>query len=79
MTETNQVISELLDLCRSKGVRSFKSGTFEAEFFPSKPEPMNFDPVELSKNLGPSMPPDSAMLFASSEGIPSEEPASESV
>jgi hypothetical protein len=73
MTESNQVISELLDLCKAKGVMRIKTGTFEAEFFADKPTPMDMSPKAIASAMSDSMPPDSAMLFASSEDMPETE------
>jgi hypothetical protein len=42
------------------------------EFFPTQLEPMNLDPKTLAEALSDSMPDDSTMLYASSEGIPDE-------
>lgn len=70
MSETNKVIADLLDLCRAHGVRRLKKGDFEAEFFAPSAEPMALDAKTLSNILSDSMPPDSVMLFASSEGVP---------
>lgn len=58
--------------CKEHGVRKLKFFDFEAEFFESKPEPMSFDPVALSKALTDHMPSDDQMMFASTEEI--EEP-----
>lgn len=60
---------KLVEFCEGKRVKRVKSGTFEVEFFDQTPEPMKLDPVSLSKALTDSMPPDSAMLFASTEDM----------
>ena len=61
---------QLIEWAKELGLKRVRSGTFEVEFYP-KHEPMNFDPKSLAKTLTDSIPPDSEMLFASSEGIPS--------
>lgn len=72
MIELSQAIS-LIELCEKKRIKRVKVNDFEVEFFASEPEPMAFDPVSLSKILTDSMPPDSAMMFASTEDIAPEE------
>lgn len=54
---------------REIGVKSFECDGVKVEFFEPKPEPMKLDPVTLSKTLTDTMPPDSAMLFASTEDV----------
>lgn len=65
-------LKEALSLCTQWGVKHLKTGDFEVEFFEQKkePEPMPLDPVNLSKILSDSMPPDSIMQFAATEEIP---------
>lgn len=58
---------ELIEFCKDKGLKKLRLGDFEAEFFDIKPQPMSLDPKDLAKVLTDSMPPDSAMLFASVE------------
>ncbi len=67
---------KLIDYCEGKGVKRIRSGAFMVEFFPKAPETMSLDPVSLSKALADSMPPDSSMLFASTEEV-NENPTSE--
>lgn len=62
---------KLIKFCEKHGIKRVKLGDFEAEFFETKSE-MKLDPLSLSKTLSDSMPPDSAMLFASSEDLPIE-------
>lgn len=68
-------VEELISLCKDKGIKKVVVGAnqgIEIEFFPPQPkqaELMAMDPVSLSKALTDSMPPDSAMLFASSEDM----------
>lgn len=62
-------IKKIIDLCESKAVKRLKIDTFEVEFFQKTPEPMNLDQVTLAKALSDTLPPDSAMLFASAEDM----------
>lgn len=64
-------LNELLGICAKYNVKSYKRGGIEIELFETKAtvEPMSFDPKDLVKAFSDSMPPDSAMLFASSEDI----------
>ncbi len=62
---------------RSMGVKSYSKTAkgIDVEFFePAKPTPvtMPLDPVSLAKTFSDPMPPDSAMLFASSDDAPIE-------
>lgn len=61
---------EKLILFRKYGVKRYNSETGEVEFFEPKPEAPALNPKELAEALADSMPPDSAMLFASAEDIP---------
>ena len=56
---------KLIEFCQDRGIKRIRSGAFAVEFFPKMPEPMALDPLTLSKALTDSMPPDSAMMFAS--------------
>lgn len=71
-------IKALLEMTHGKQVKTLRYGEFEVEFFSpdAKLEAMSLAPQDLAKILQPSMPPDSAMLFASSEEI---EPATPEV
>lgn len=66
MTEVLDKLKAIKDL----GVKRYKCGELEVEFFAPVPPPMSFDPKELAKTLADSMPPDSAMLMASAEPLP---------
>lgn len=57
----------LIEFCERKSIKSVKFGELEAEFF-EKQAP-SLDPKDLAKALTESMPPDEAMLFASTEPI----------
>lgn len=64
---------------RALGIKRYRcdGGGFEIEFFePPKPEApsMPLDPVSLAKTFADQMPPDSALLFASSEDLNDEQP-----
>lgn len=63
------VVNEIIKLCKDNGIRRFRNDCCEIEFFDSKPETMSLTPQDLSKVLTDSLPPDSTMLFASSEDI----------
>lgn len=69
---TQNEAKALLEFCDRKNVKRIKFGELEAEFF-QKQAP-SLDPKELAKAFSDNMPPDSAMLFASTEEIddPSE-------
>ena len=70
------IIEGLIDLCKVKGIKSFRYNNLSFEFFPLEskaPEPMAMDPLALSKILVDSMPPDSAMLYAAVDD-PAPEP-----
>jgi hypothetical protein len=60
---------EFIEICKSNGIKHAKLGSFEVEFYPTPVAPMALDPVSLSKAFSDSMPPDTAMLFASSEDL----------
>lgn len=60
---------ELFALCKEFGVKSIKEYGIEAEFHVEQKEQMSLDPKTLAKVLSDSMPPDSSMLFASTEEI----------
>ena len=77
MVVSQQYAKELIEFCKDKGLKRVRLGDFEAEFFDTKPQPMSLDPKDLAKVLTDSMPPDSAMLFASVEDtVQPEEPNS---
>lgn len=57
----------LLEFCERKNIKCVKFEGLEAEFFKAEPAPL--DTKELVKAMTDSMPPDSAMMFASTEGI----------
>lgn len=71
----DNVIEKLIDHFHAQGlsIKRISSAGVEIEFFPPLAPPMDLDPVSLSKTLAESMPPDSAMLFASTED-PAPEP-----
>lgn len=64
---------KLIEFFQKRGLMRVKMGEFEVEFFePKSPDiqPMALDPVSLSKVFSDQMPPDSAMMFASTEDMP---------
>ena len=62
-------IKKMIDLCESKAVKRLKIDTFEVEFFQKTPEPMDLNMTNLAKTLSDSLPPDSSLLFASTEDM----------
>jgi hypothetical protein len=67
-----KTVQHLVDYCQGKNVKRIKLMGVEVEFFDQQPAPMSLDPKDLAKTLTDSMPPDSAMLFASSEDMADE-------
>lgn len=63
---------KLIKFCEGRRIKHLSFGQFSVEFFPKEPEAMKLDPASLAKTLSDSMPPDSAMLFASSEDMDTE-------
>jgi hypothetical protein len=77
MTEFESV-QNIINLCEKRNVKRIKLLGIEVEFFEPRSEPMPLDPKALANILTESMPPDSAMLFASTEDMTeSENPTSE--
>lgn len=65
---------EFVIFIKGLGVKKYKAGDQEIEFFKqdAPSSPMALDPVSLAKTFEDQMPPDSAMLFAATEGIASD-------
>ncbi len=64
-------LQALIPYLKSQGVKTYRTGglgLFEIEFFESKPV-HELDPKKLIETLNDGMPPDTDMLFASSEDI----------
>lgn len=70
---------KLISWARKHGIARLKVTGLEVEFFKQDPEPMKLDPKSLADALSDTMPPDSQMLFASSEDLPDDEINEESV
>jgi len=68
-----ELMKQLIKLGKENNIKFFKCGALELEFFAHIPEPMSLAPQDLAKVLSDSLPPDSAMLFASSEDMPTNE------
>lgn len=65
MNPTLEQAKELITFCESKNVKMVGFGNFHVEFCGKAHPPI--DPIQLTKALADSMPPDEKMLFASTE------------
>lgn len=74
---TRDEAKELVEWAKDQGIKRMVCGPLEVEFFGPKITPMSLDPKDLAKVFTDSMPPDTAMLFASTEGVPDENPTPE--